>query len=206
MDKDDDTLVPVTLPSGARHAVFKREASYLEERVVRYQNDLAFTNVADLQTLDAIVVYETLLWRWGQWLSRQVDYWGEAIDEKELTRQSKDTSQEIRQLKKNLGIDKVTRDKVKGEDSIANYIENLKIRAKQFGINRERMLDKGLELGQELIAKITLHDNCTEDERRELNITTEHLVSWIRDVYVPEFEKVDAHFRENKQKMWIREM
>lgn len=116
MDKDDDTLVPVTLPSGAKHAVFKREASYLKERVDRYQADLSFSNVSDLQTLDTIVVYETLLWRWGQWLSRQVDYWNEPVDEKELTRQSKDTSQEVRQLKKNLGVDKVTRDKVKGED------------------------------------------------------------------------------------------
>lgn len=205
MDKDDDTLVPVTLPSGARHAVFKREASYLEERVDRYQNDLSFTNVADLQTLDSIVVYETLLWRWGQWLSRQVDYWNEPVDEKELTRQAKDTSQEIRQLKKGLGIDKVTRDKVKGEDSVANYIENLKIRAKQFGVNREKMLDKGLELSQELVAKLTLYDNCTDDERRELNITQDDLVSWIRDIYVPEFEKVDAHFRANQQKMWIRD-
>jgi hypothetical protein len=204
MDKEDDSLVPVTLPSGAKHAVFKREATYLKERVERYQKDLSFTNVADLQTLDNVVVYETLLWRWGQWLSRQVDYWGEAIDEKELTRQSKDTSTEVRQLKSALGIDKVTRDKVKGEDSVANYIQNLLVRAKAFGINREKMLDKGLELSQELIAKLTLFDNCEEDERAELNMNAEDLVAWIRDVYAPEFQKVDEHFRENDQAMWVR--
>jgi hypothetical protein len=113
-------------------------------------------------------------------------------------------STELRQLKKQLGLDKATRDKEKGDDSIPNYLQNLLIRAREFGVMREKQLDKALELFQQLRALVTLYQNCDEVERRELNVTVDDLMEWMTTIAFPEFEAVDAYFREHQQRLWIR--
>lgn len=202
-DHDED-LVPVTLPSGATFWVYRREKSYFDDRVARYTTDNAFTNIADLQTLDMIISLELFSWRWSIWVSQQSDYWMEPIDEKELNEQIKKSSGELRQLKSSLGIDKVTRDKQRGEDSISHYIGELRQRAKEFGVMREEQCAKAIELWKALEAKLDLYDNSTPDERREMKCDWEHVFDWLRDDAVPEFNQIDEHFRANKQRYWIR--
>lgn len=205
-DDHDDDLVKVKLPSGGEFWVYGRETKYWNDRVKRYLSDNLFTNVADLQDLDRILTLELFCWRWGVWLSQQTDYWHDPIDEKDLSRQFKDTSNELRSLKSALGIDKVTRDKVKGEDSVSKYIENLKIRGREFGVKREKELGVALELFNELIGMVQLFDNCTDDERKELDIELEDLLNWLRDTAFPKFQAVDEHFRTNTQRFFIRDM
>lgn len=200
-----DETQPVILPSGASFYVYPHEVGYFNERVRRYLKDNTFTNIGDLQDVDRIVILELLVWRYGQWVAQQRDYWSEPVDEGALNKQIKEYSTELRQIKASLGVDKVSRDKQRGEDSVVTYLENLRVRAKAFGINRERMLDKGLELNQELIAKFTLYKNADETERREQKCDIGDLVKWIEEYYVPEFQKVDAHFRENEQRLWVRD-
>lgn len=197
-------LVPVTLPSGGNFWVYRLEAKHFEERVQRYQADNAFSNVSDLQTLDMILTMELLTWRWANWISQQTDYHGDPIDEKEINATMKSHSTELRQLKAALGIDKVTRDKVKGEDSISEYLNQLRLRAKAFGVTREKQLDKALELFHELAAKVTLHVNANDEERKEFNARWEDILSWLQEEAIPEFHEIDAHFREKEQKLWIR--
>lgn len=207
-DDDEDheeELVPVTLPSGGVHWVYGRERNHFNDRVSRYLKDNLFTNVADLQELDRIVTMELFCWRWGVWLSQQVDYWNDPVDEKDLNGYIKNTSAELRALKSSLGIDKVTRDKVKGEDSVSKYIENLKVRAKEFGVMREEQLAVSIEIMNDLMGRVTLYDNCSEDERRELHCDIDDLLTWLRDDAFPRFSEVDAHFRENTQRFWIRD-
>lgn len=205
-DPHDEDLVPVKLPSGGIFLVYGREVKYFQERVKRYLEDNHFTNVADLQELDRIVSMETMMWRWSIWVSQQKDYWFDPIDEKELQKQNKETSTEVRGIKGALGIDKVTRDKVRGEDSVSKYLENLRIRAREFGVHREGQLSKALELFNELDAKVTLFDNCTEDERRETGATLEGVMAWIRDDVIPRYRELDEYFRKNTQRFWIRDM
>lgn len=204
-DDHDDDLKPVRTPSGGTFWVYEREMNYYQDRAKRYLSDNHFQNVSDLQDLDRVLQGELMCWRWGIWLSQQKDYWGDPVDEQSLQKQIKENSTELRQLKSSLGIDKVTRDKQRGEDSVSKYIENLKIRAKEFGINREKMLDKGLELFQQMSALVTLHDNCTDDERREMHVTTEDLIEWLRSTAIPEFTAIDLYFREHTQRLWIRD-
>lgn len=199
-----DDLIEVKLPSGGKFSVYRREHPHIAERVKRYMADNHFTNVSDLQELDRVLILELLVWRQGQWASQQKDYWDQPVDEREINRQIKDMSTELRQIKGALGIDKVTRDKMRGEDSVTKYLENLKIRAREFGVLRERQLAKALELFNELKAKVILFDNTTPDERRELGIAMEDVIAWLRDVAVPEYDAVDAHFRENEQRFWVR--
>lgn len=206
----EDDLVPVDLPSGATHFVYRKEMHHFADLVRRYLKDNAATNVTDLQDIDRIIVMETLCWRWGVWLSQRADYWWDPIDEADLAKQLKDTSAELRSLKKSLGFDKLTREKEKGAGSVAEFISQLKVRAEQFGIMREEQLDMALELFNELHSKITLCENTTEDEERELDqmgtpASRDKIYEWIRDVAIPKYESIDQHFRQT-QKSWIREM
>lgn len=202
----DDELVPVDLPSGGTHWVYRREVLYFADLVKRYLADNACTNISDLQDIDRIVVMETLCWRWGNWLSQRADYWWDPIDEGDLSKQLKDTSAELRNLKKALGIDKVTRDKERGEHSVSEYLANLRVRAREFGLMREEQLDKALELFNELASKVTLCENTTPDEQRELQCSVQDLYEWIRDDAIPAYEAIDEHFRNRPdgQKSWIR--
>ena len=185
--------------------VYGRERPYFNDRVKRYLKDNLFTNVADLQTLDLIVQFELFCWRWTAWLSQQTDYWDSPIDEKDIAKQIKDTSGELRALKSALGIDKVTRDKVKGEDSVYKYLENLKVRAREFGIMREDQLGKALELMHDIMAAVTFYDNCDADERREFKSGIEEFMEWLRtDVFV-RFNQIDDHFKKNSQRFWVKD-
>lgn len=204
-DDHEDDLVPVKSPSGGIHWVYGREQKYYNERVERYLTDCLFTNVGDLQDLDRIIAMELMCWRWMVWVSQQHDYWNDPIEEKDLNKYIKETSAELRAIKSSLGIDKVTRDKTKGEDSVSKYIENLKIRAKEFGIMRETQLSKALELFNDLIGRVTLMDNCTEDERIELKCGVEDIMTWLREEAFPQFAEIDDHFKQNSQRFWIRD-
>lgn len=208
----EDDLVPVDLPSGATHFVYRKEMHHFSDLVKRYLKDNAATNVTDLQDIDRIIVMETLCWRWGVWLSQRADYWWDPIDESDLSKQLKDTSAELRSLKKSLGFDKLTREKERGVDSLSHFITQLGVRAEQFGIMREEQLDMALELFNELTAKITLVENTTEDEKRELDslgtpASRDSVYEWIRDIAIPKYQAIDEHFRKRPdgQRSWIRE-
>ena len=113
-------------------------------------------------------------------------------------------SNEIRQTKKMLGIDKKSRE---GEgQTVADYIENLRQRAKEFGVMRNDQAAKAIELFQELSAFIMLHDNTDDVERKEQHCNQEDIINWIREIAIPEFNEIDAKFRETSQKYWIQEI
>lgn len=202
--------LPVRLPSGAVYTVMTQaEVEYVEDRTRRYLEDNHFVNVSDLQDVDRMLMMEVLSFRWSLWISTGRDYFGEPIDDNGYRRSLNDYSGEVRQLKKTLGIDKVARDKQKGEDSVSAYLEQLRVRAKEFGIMREEQCSKAIQLAQDLRALMTLHDNSDEKERAELHCDTEDVLDWIRTVFDPEFEKVDEYFRSKQpdgQRYWVRQM
>lgn len=205
IEEIDQGHIPVTAPSGAvYHVLTEEEKIYYEDIVTRYRADNSFSNVSDLQDLDRVLMMELMVYRWSLWITREVDYNGMPISIDETNRSIKDFSVEIRQLKKALGIDKAARDKEKGE-SVQDYIENLKIRAKKFGIVRNKQASKAIELFQDLTALINFHDNCTEQERKENDVEIIDIINWIRDTAIPEFQSIDEEFRKTDQTYWIRE-
>lgn len=197
----------VGLPSGAEFLVLTSdEAAYIKDRVSRYLSENAFTNVSDLQDIDRMVTFELLVHRWSLWISKGVDYFNEEINERQLSERVKDFSSEIRQIKKTLGVDKVARDRTRGDDSIVNYLAQLKVRAREFGYMRNEQFNKTLELFHELKALITYHNNCDEAERLEGQVTQEDVFAWIQETAIPEFDAIDASFRDESQRFWIRSM
>lgn len=202
----EDGHEPVTLPSGAEFHVHLEEKDYFEERRDKYLADNKFTNISDMQDIDRMLIMEVLVWRWGRWLSTGRDYWGEPVDANQIQRHFSDYSKELRQLKQSLGIDKITRDKQRGEDSVEAYIENLRVRAKAFGVMREKQLDKALELMNDIKAQAIFYQNCDERERVEQGCTAEKVLEWIIETVIPAYDAIDEHFRENDQRYWIRQM
>lgn len=212
VDPDDAAPPPpshrrlkVRLPSGAMFDVLTpQEAEYLEERVGWYQDQNKFDHISDQQDVDRLLWMELFCFRWALWINTGEDYDNEDINPTALRKSLSEYSSEIRQVKKALGIDKVGRDKAKGEDSVPEFIMKLLQRAKDFGYHRDSQSAKAIELIQEAIALYTWHINCDEDERREAHITQADLIQWIGSVLKPEFEQLDIDFRK-QQKMWIRD-
>jgi hypothetical protein len=200
-----EDMVDVVLPSGVAWPVHGTEVDYFTDRATRYLTDNHFANVSDFQDLDRVLMMELLCFRWSTWISNQVDYWDEPVDLDALQRAFKEHSVELRQLKKQLGIDKAARDRTKGEDSTPVFIANLLARAKEFGVMREEQLSKALSLFNELKALVTLHLNADETERAEMHIAVEDILDWLTTTAFPEFDAIDEHFRKNVQRTWIRD-
>jgi hypothetical protein len=201
----DEGKIEVTGPSGAKFTVMNEdEEAYFNSIAEKYLSDNYFTNISDLQDLDRVLIMETMVNRWNLWISMEMDYLGNNIDIADAKKSVNDYSKELRLLKKSLSMDKVSRDKDKGE-SIAEYIKNLGIYAKQMGIMREEQAAKAITLWQELKGLITYHNNCLPDEQKEYKITEHDIILWIQEV-MPEFDAIDAYFREHKQQYWIRDV
>lgn len=206
LNDNEDTqegMVPVTLPSGALFYVHEREFQYFKDRSSQYMEDNDFVNVSDRQDIDRLLIAELLVHRWGVWLSTQRDYWGESVDENWLQRALKDHSAELRQLKKSMGLDRETREKIRGENSVENYIAQLRNRARHFGYMRNDQAAMAIELFMELQALITLYDNCNDRERIELGIGMDQIINWLRETAFPRFNIIDEAFRK-EQRTWIR--
>ena len=201
-------LIEVELPSGNPFEVLTdEEADYVERLVTEYTSAFEFTNISDIQDLDRIIFLELHVYRWSRWSSRTINYAGEKVDQVDLQRRVKDFSGELRQLKRNMGVDAVTRDKAKGEGSIPHFIATLRTRARIFGVHRETQLDRALELTNQLIGLVTVWKNCIDDEeRRQLHHTTEDVIGWLLEVYMPEYQEIDAHFRAHNQAYWVRDL
>jgi hypothetical protein len=200
-----EDVLRVQLPSGAGFVVLTpEEKKYLEERVARYLHDNHFVNVSDYQDVDRLVTFELFVYRWSLWLSYGSDYFGDDIETRALSSQIEAYAQEVRLLKKNLGIDKPARDKARGDDSVVSYLSKLRERAREFGVMRNDQFDKALELFQQLHALIGFYDRCDEIERRENHATADDIFDWLRTVCLPEFDRIDDLFRKNQQKYWVR--
>lgn len=201
----DEGTVEVEAPSGASFYVLtNEEKEYFEDKAARYIDDNRFVNMSDLQDLDRILMMETMVQRWGRWLSLESDYWSNDVDPEKLNKAIKEFSMEIRQLKKAIGIDRVSRDKDKGE-SVAAYLENLRQRGKEFGIMRNESAVRAITLFHDMAALITFSDNCTPEERKENHVEEKDIVQWCRDI-IPEFKEIDEQFMESSQRYWIEEM
>jgi hypothetical protein len=199
----DEDMANIVLPSGARFAVHTSEIDYTVERCRRYQSDNSFQNISDMQDLDRLIMAELIVYRYSRWISLQKDYWGDAIDERTLNTSMKSLAQEIRLIKQSLSLDKKTRDLQRGEDSTSAYLAALRERAKAFGYTREKQLDKALELFNEIKARVTFWENTDEIEQVEQETRAVDVIKWLQEEAIPEYDAIDAHFRENEQKYWI---
>lgn len=199
------TLYTVSTPSGSDyHLQTQEEADWYEGRRDRYLNDNHFPNVSDLQDLDRLLTLEVMIYRWSLWLGQGFDYMYSRVDEGQLKNNIKEYSVETRLLKQSLGIDKATRDKEKGE-SLADYVQNLLQRAKEFGYYRNEQYEIVVTKFYELSAMIKTYDRCDEEERALLDLSQDTIFEWIRTKVIGDFDEHAEAFRKN-QAIWVRSM
>lgn len=201
----DRPLFEVQLPSGAFIAVpTAEEAEHLGNKVAQYREQFNLDNVADLGEVDRCLSLELESHRYHTWLARRCDYDGKAIDENALQQRCKETSGELRQIKKTLGIDKVSRERQTGRGSAYERVTNVLDRARRFGLMRNAQSAKATELAMELISMMTARANCKSDkQKRMLRVTDEDIFEWIETIFTPEFMEIDAAYRREDQRMWI---
>jgi hypothetical protein len=196
--------VEVVGPAGGRFTVMtESEKDLFRELVDKYTTHNQFVNISDQQDLERIIYLEVLSLRYANWLSTETDYTGELIDPRQVSTMMKDFSGELRQLKKSVGIDKPSRQRESSE-SVSDFIEQLKTRAKEFGVMREEQLTEALTLFNELMARVTLMDNCNQAERDEQKCNPDDIFRWLREEAFPQYTEIDRYFVENSQRYWIQ--
>lgn len=198
-------LYSVQTPTGSTlNLQTEGEATWYERQRDTYLDHNRFTNVSDLEDLTRLLTLEIMVQRWQTWLTQGFDYVAGRVNESDLRTSIKEYSMEIRQVKASLGIDRLTRERDKGE-SVGDYVATLLKRAKEFGVARDEQYSKAVTYLWELISMVKTHDRCDADERRELDLTEESIIRWVRETVIPEWEQMNDAFRKN-QKIWINEL
>ena len=193
----------VDTPSGAQMPLLTEgEANFYKSTAEKYQEHNKFTNISDLLELDRVLSLEVICFRQTTWILQEHDYEGGMIP-KDAQKNIQLLSKEIRDIKVGLGIDKKTRDAGKG-DSIADLFDNLRIRAKEFGIHRNEQIYTAWRNWNGLEAMITMYRNSTDTERTEFNCHIKDILAWC-DERFEELHELDEAFQA-EQVMWVRDL
>lgn len=203
-----DETYEVELCSGEQLPVMTDvEQRWFTDTKKKYLTENKFTETTDLQDLDRLLGLELMMFRWTQHLSAGVDYQRNLIDEEMVRKQVKEQSDAITKLKTSLGLDKKTRDQALADGNFHNWFMDVKRRARVFGVHRENQLNVALGLMKELSGHLGAFDRSDEEERKKIGFESEKdLIAWVREEMLPKFEEVDAHFIENEQKLWKRDL
>lgn len=185
------------------------EARFYVTQQRKYQAENKFTAVTDLQDMDRLLFCELLNFRYQHWLGKGANYHNEvlgSVGESDLRKAIKQNNAIISGIKNDLGLTKSQRDKEQYE-SVGSYLVQLRARAMEHGVRREKQLGKAIALINEMFAMIGAFDRANEVERRKLGLETEaDILDWVRSVMRPEFEEIDAYFRKHQQRFWVRDL
>lgn len=200
-----NTLYVTGVASDAEFEVLTREEKdVFETTLKKYTEDYKFENISDLQDLDRLVSLELLSYRYTWWLVKGKDYDDLQFAEKDVRDHKQKVDQEIRALKKSLGMDRKNRFESE-QQSVSEYLSSLLRRAKEFGIHRNNQVAKAIDIFEDLKTMIGLHDRTDEEERRHLGVDTDQILDWIRNTAIPEYDEIDNAFRK-EQRYWIQEV
>jgi hypothetical protein len=207
-DEGGSPLFEVNLCSGEKLPVMTAvEQRWFNDTQSKYLSQNKFDDVTDLQDLDRLLGLELMMFRWTQFLAAGQDYDRNIIDEELCRKQVKEQSDAITKLKQSLGLDKKARDAALNDGNFHVWFMDVKRRAKIFGIHRENQLNVALGLMNELSGIVGSYDRSDEEERKKLGYETEaQILAWVRESMLPRFHEVDAHFIENEQKLWKRDL
>lgn len=202
-------LTKVTTVSGHQIEVMgAEEARYYRAQKTKYMNENKFSAVTDLADLDRLLFMELMVFRWTNWLASGKDYDGflSANQEDQLRKNLKEMSPLISQVKNDLGLTKSQRDK-EAFESVGQYLIDLKARAKEHGVRREKQLTAALCLTKELFSLVGTYDRSNPLERSKIGLeSADDILDWIRGHMRPQFDEIDLYFQQNQQRYWIRKV
>lgn len=183
----------------------QEEADFYAKQVADYQRAFTFTNVSDLNDLDRLLADELQAFRIQRMLASGRDPDGTLLPTgmlESLRTAMRGLAKDIITNKNALGMSVTARNK--DQSSVGTYLNELRIRAKEQGVKRERQLDRALVLMNELKSLVSTYDRSNDTEKDRLGLQNEaDIVKWVRDYMIPEFDDVDAHFRQHQQRLWV---
>ena len=206
-DKDvapESPIVVVGASTTEWHVMTEEERHWFETSLEKYIAEYEFDNIADLQDLDRLLAQELLSYRYASWLVRDTDYYGSSFDEKAIRDAKDKLDKNILSIKTHLGIGRKNRIESEAE-SVGDYLANLLQRGKEMGIHRDNQNAKILSLFMELKTQVGLWERSDDEERAHNKVHMADIFQWIIDTAIPEFDALDAHFRDN-QKYWIKDL
>lgn len=187
----------------------EREKKFYEQARDKYLAEFSFTIASDLRALDRLLLLETQMYRTQWFLAAGMDYDAVDLDPKDevaLQRTVKEVTNQISEIQRDLGLTKAQRDK-ESHESVGAYLADLKIRAKEHGVKREKELGRALELTHELFGICGAYQRSNDHERKKMGWdSADQIVTWVMDYMRPEFTAIDEYFREHQQKFWVRSL
>lgn len=208
--------VDVDLPNGGKLTLYTSEEAQLwDDLDKRYRADYALNNINDLMALGMILTHNITIFRAQQAMNgmeaefdtngrptgRYVQAKLKASEQTAVHQRLLKAGNEIRELEKSLGIDKKTRE-AGGGDSVAEYIETLKLAGRQFGVHIARRTKAYEEFCMELRWRIRVLHNGDEEDRAHHNVTAESILQFA-ERHLAELEAIDQEFAKRRGKIFV---
>lgn len=196
----------VTQPTGGSRVevLTKDEKVFYEGQRELYMKEFSFTAASDKADLDRLLFQELLDYRWTVQLGKGADYDGIPLAPSladAFRRNKNDSAKVIDTIKTSLGMTRAERD-AKGE-SLNTYIAELRRRAGEFGVVRNKQVTEALILFNEAKSIIGSFDRANQLEREKMGFEApEDIVEWFRTVAIPRYDEIDTKWRSGTQRYW----
>jgi hypothetical protein len=202
------TTFPVkTLTGHELELQTQQEQDYYRGAQHKYTTENKFTVASDLRSLERLILYEVMMFRWQSQLASGRDYdsaWLTATEADQLRKNIKETAPLVSQIQNDLGLTKSQREREQFE-SVGAYIQRVQLAAKEHGVRREKQLGRALELVNELFSLCGAYARSNENERRKLGFESpDDIIEWVLTYMKPRYDEIDEYFRKHQQRFWLR--
>jgi hypothetical protein len=216
MPEETVTNFKVDLPAGGvLYMQTPDEVALFEGSRERYEEEYAFTKTNDKFNLGTLLLQQVQLFRAQTAINGMVPevdgkglptgrYKRVEMDSNDIVKYQKilqEASAEVRNLEKQLGIDKGTREKG-NTHTIGSYVKTLKRAAHERGIHITKRTLEYERVVNELRWKLRLLFNADREDREYHNITPRNILEWLREE-CDKLEEVDKTFAKEKGKLYV---
>lgn len=201
----------VDLPAGGHlYLQSADEVDFWEESAAKYHEEYTLAKQNDLITLGALLLQQVILYRCQTEINGMMpkvdeggvptgEYMRVDLDQRELEGIQKrmlEAAKEMRELEKQLGIDKKTREQG-GTHTLDDYVKTLKRAAHTRGVHiAERTLEYERVIN-DLRVRLRLLYNADDEDRQYHNITPKSILDWLLGE-TDRLAEVDRKFNEQK--------
>jgi hypothetical protein len=201
-----DAVSVVTVSGDTLTVMGEGEAAWYNRSRDEYLRQTKLTEVTDRNDLDRLLFMELMVFRWGLFLSAGKDYQELDVDEAALKRNLRDYSDQLNKLKEAMGLSRRSRDAAANAGDFSKWLEEVKRRARLFGIHRQKQAFAAVVGMYELMAKVETFYRCDEEERGKLGFADERaILDWARQELFPKFREIDERFRREEQQYWTKD-
>lgn len=210
-----ETAFEVDTPAGAKLLLrTEEERDYYNELAKAYMEDYRLHRVSEKVLLSAILAQAINIYR-GQielvGLREKQDNEGVGLGEYEklklspadrsgLQKQIGEATKEIREIEKQLGIDKKSRD-AGGAETTADYITMLKRAGHRMGVHINKRVKLYEEFAMQMRWRLRLLRNGDDEDKRYHNISEANICAWAENV-LKQLENFDKKFAKDQAKLF----